>query len=148
MATYQIKPKRTMPRYRLLPVYVKNITNILKRLASTRSATSSFTYAPHRHKWLERPVGYSPPVESQVLELVLKELGVLKGEVERNSHKAKKRFIVNSEKLRKKLRYMSQGELEKLIAEKLKHVYYMRGNILKAYLVAMRTETETLAPQL
>ncbi|MEM3549305.1 MAG: hypothetical protein QXJ23_09925 [Thermofilum sp.] len=130
MATYRRKPKRTVGNYKLLPAYVQNITKILYKLAGSVTERASFTYSSRHRAWLERPKGYSPPIESQVLELVLRELGVLAGEVDVNNYKRRKRFIVKASKLREKLQKMSQEELERLVAEKLHIVFSTHGKIL------------------
>ena len=130
MATYHRKPRKTWFSYKLLPVYVQNISRILWKLAGSVTERASFTYGSRKRAWLERPEGYSPPVESQVLELVLRELGVLVGEVDVNNKKRRKRFIVKARVLRKKLKNMSQKELERLVAEKLREVFKGHGKIL------------------
>jgi hypothetical protein len=116
--------------YKLLPAYVQNISRILWKLAGSVTERASFTYNSRKRSWLERPEGYSPPLESQVLELVLRELGVLDGEVDVNNKKRRKRFIVKARVLRNKLKNMSQKELERLVAEKLREVFKAHGEIL------------------
>jgi hypothetical protein len=130
MATYRRKPRKTGFSYKLLLAYVQNISRILWKLAGSVTERASFTYNSRKRSWLERPEGYSPPLESQVLELVLRELGVLDGEVDVNNKKRRKRFIVKARVLRNKLKNMSQKELERLIAEKLREVFRVHGEIL------------------
>jgi hypothetical protein len=130
MATSPRKPRKTGFSYKLLPTYVQNVSKILWRLAGSVTERASFTYNSRKRSWLERPEGYSPPVESQVLELVLRELGVLVGEVDVNNKKRRKKFIVKANVLRKKLKNMSQKELERLVAEKLHEVFKAHGKIL------------------
>ena len=133
MATYHRKPRKTVGNYKLLPAYVQNITKILYKLAGSVTERASFTYGSRHRAWLERPEGYSPPIESQVLELVLRELGVLAGEVDVNNSKRRKRFIVKANVLREKLKNMSQTELERLVAEKLHIVFKTHGKIFAQY---------------
>jgi hypothetical protein len=149
MTTYRRKPKRTVGNYKLLPAYVQNISKILWKLAGYVSERASFTYSSRHRAWLERPEGYSPPIESQVLELVLRELGVLVGKVDVNNHKRRKRFIVKANMLREKLQKMSQEELERLVAEKLRDVFSTHGKILIQYSpIYANIQSETINTQL
>ncbi|MCI4409346.1 MAG: hypothetical protein JHC26_09655 [Thermofilum sp.] len=149
MATYRRKPKKVVGNYKLLPAYVQNISKILWKLAGYVTERASFTYSSRHRAWLERPEGYSPPIESQVLELVLRELGVLDGEVDVNNQRRKKRFIVKTNVLREKLQKMSQEDLERLVAEKLRLVFKTHGKIFAQHSpIYTNIQSETISTQL
>ena len=112
----------------LVPVYIENVTMILERLAKYRSQQASFVYRHPEHRWLLRPPGYQPSIESRVLEKVLKQLGALV-EVDRSA--SRKRFIVRVKPIRAALR--SRKKLYRLVHRLLLQELEEKTSIIKAH---------------
>ena len=98
----------------LIPIYVENVVKILERLASYKTRQASFSYRHPEHKWLLRPQGYQPAIESRVLEKTLRNIGALI-EVDRSA--GKKRFIVNVQPIKRALGKKNRKKLHRLITQ-------------------------------